>query len=135
MRITDQVETMNVVARISVIISWDIFRFLSVSFKRSHILHFCTKCVSILETFPYTRYIMFVVRRALITFHIILNKTINKLVLHSIEQIFQYESFWGNKVRSHYYSVMFGTHNENNFLKAQTKENLELRKYQVDVTS
>ena len=60
-----------------------------------------------------------------VAFHIILKKAINKTVLHSVDQIFQYESFQGNNVRSHYYSVMFGTHNENNFLKAQTKENLE----------
>ena len=70
-----------------------------------------------------------------VAFHIILKKAINKTVLHSVDQIFQYESFQGNNVRSHYYSVMFATHNADNFLKAQTKENLELRKYQVDVTS
>ena len=60
---------------------------------------------------------------------------IDKTVLHSVNQIFKYESFLGTNVRSYYYSVMFGSHNEDNVLKAQTKENLELSKYQVNVTS
>ena len=38
-------------------------------------------------------------------------------------------------VRSNHCSVMFGSHNENHISKVQTKEYVDPRKYQVNVTS
>ena len=73
--------------------------------------------------------------KPLITFHVILIKTIGKTVFHSVNQIFQYELFYGTNVRSYHYSVMFRSHNEDHVLKVQTKENVALSEYQVNVTS
>ena len=41
----------------------------------------------------------------------------------------------GINVRSHYSSLMFGSHNEDHILKVQTKENVDISKYQFNVTS
>ena len=51
----------------------------------------------------------------------LLRKIIGKTVLHSVNQIFKYESFLGTNVRSYYYSVMFGSHNEDKYFESIKK--------------
>ena len=64
-----------------------------------------------------------------------LGKVIGETESHSVNRIFQYNWFQGINIRSHYCSIMVGSHNENHILKVQTKENGGPSKYQVNATS
>ena len=61
--------------------------------------------------------------------------TYGETAFHLVTRIFQYERIEGISARSHYCSVMFGSYNEDHVLKVQTKENVDISKYQVNVTS